>query len=529
MHRYLSSQLIKFVRVLINSPIKRTGNSGLYALSGVIMAFLGMAIIASPKAFAANTPPTISMEAPAIAGDTVTIIGTAKTTTPGASIVSISWDWGDHNNSVSMFPAEHTYAGNGRYVITATAKDSNGLIASASEVLLLPPNMPFYVIQGGDARGGFSFGPANNSCSPWNGTMFSSWNNNNANGAGYYGGAEQDADFVSDVSFDVVTDMNSAALINPANYNYTLPLSPSYLGFANVNQDFPGHHDNYPVDYAAGYYGGGFFPNSCQTEKYVQTMDSASGTIPLTAASSGGALTGGNSIDLSALKGGNYSFNGTLYVDDNNGCGCSMPVTWVSEAGVPITIAVTGNVYIDSDILYSYTDPSKIPQVNIYAGSLCDPTKVDCDNVDEGNIFVQNTVSEIHGNFTAEGTDLDNTQAYNLLEQDFTSPTSFTDGLFSDCAEVNAGVITSTANYDPCHNQLKIVGSIGANVYFLERSYGDLNAITPNSTNAENAAEIFQYSPELWLPDAIDTSCVAPVAQCIGTSYESVTNLPPSL
>ena len=452
MHHYVSTQIAKHALSLSSNLLKRTVRfSGLVVFS-VIATFVIMTVISGPKAFAANTPPTISMEAPAIAGKTITIIGTAKTTTPGASIVSISWNWGDGNNTVSMFPATHTYANNGRYVITAIATDSNGLTANASEVILLPPNMPFYVIQGGDARGGYSFGPANNDCAPWNGSMFSSWNNNNANGQGYYGGAEQDADYVYDVSFDVVTDMNSAALINPANYNYTWPLTPSYLGFANLHQDLDVPKDKYPVDPAASYNGGGFYTNTCQTEKYVQTMDSASGTTPLTAASSGGALTGGNSIDLSALKGGNYSFNGTLFVDDNNGCGCSVPITWESEAGVPITIAVTGNVYIDSDVLYNYTDPSEIPQVNIYAGSLCDPTKSDCSSVNAGNIFVQNTVSEIHGNFTAEGTDFDNDQSYNSLEQDFTSPTSFTDGLFSDCAEINAGVITSTADYDPCHN-----------------------------------------------------------------------------
>ena len=54
-------------------------------------------------------------------------------TTPGSTISSVVWNWGDGNkNIVSNFPASHTYAKTGNYKVTATCTDSSSLSSSSS-------------------------------------------------------------------------------------------------------------------------------------------------------------------------------------------------------------------------------------------------------------------------------------------------------------------------------------------------------------------------------------------------------------
>lgn len=87
-----------------------------------------------------KTPPTITLNLATVSGNTATITGSAQTTTPGATISSIVWNWGDGSNiTSSQFPALHTYSNSGTYTVTATATDSNGLSKSASINVTIPP------------------------------------------------------------------------------------------------------------------------------------------------------------------------------------------------------------------------------------------------------------------------------------------------------------------------------------------------------------------------------------------------------
>jgi PKD repeat protein len=76
---------------------------------------------------------SVSLNAPAVSGLSVTINGGTSTAAPGASITSISWDWGDSQTTTSWFPATHSYASPGTYTVTVTSTDSDGNTGSASE------------------------------------------------------------------------------------------------------------------------------------------------------------------------------------------------------------------------------------------------------------------------------------------------------------------------------------------------------------------------------------------------------------
>lgn len=80
-----------------------------------------------------ETPPTIELFSPSTSGTAVTINGVTLPTTPGATITSIQWSWGDGTTTTSWFPATHSYAAAGTYTVTVTATDTNGLTATATE------------------------------------------------------------------------------------------------------------------------------------------------------------------------------------------------------------------------------------------------------------------------------------------------------------------------------------------------------------------------------------------------------------
>ncbi|MGA2077913.1 MAG: PKD domain-containing protein [Terriglobia bacterium] len=79
------------------------------------------------------TSPTIQLFAPQVSGLQVTVNGVTEPTTKGATIVSISWNFGDGSPiTPHWFPVSYTYAKSGTYSVTATSTDSNGLTQSAT-------------------------------------------------------------------------------------------------------------------------------------------------------------------------------------------------------------------------------------------------------------------------------------------------------------------------------------------------------------------------------------------------------------
>ena len=79
------------------------------------------------------TPPTptpkpsvveIILQNPVLSGRTVTVNGRAKSSAPGCEIEKILWNWGDGvGPEPNWFPAKHTYAKDGFYIIAAQARD----------------------------------------------------------------------------------------------------------------------------------------------------------------------------------------------------------------------------------------------------------------------------------------------------------------------------------------------------------------------------------------------------------------------
>jgi hypothetical protein len=81
---------------------------------------------------------SVQLGSPQVSGATATINGVTLTSTPGASITGISWNWGDGTTSNSWFPASHLYAKAGTYTVTVTATDSNGNKSSATTQVTIP-------------------------------------------------------------------------------------------------------------------------------------------------------------------------------------------------------------------------------------------------------------------------------------------------------------------------------------------------------------------------------------------------------
>jgi hypothetical protein len=82
---------------------------------------------------APRTPPTIKLSEPQVSGLTVSINGVTLPTTPGATVRSIAWSFGDGTPSInSWFPTRHTFPRSGSFLVTVVVADSNGLATSAT-------------------------------------------------------------------------------------------------------------------------------------------------------------------------------------------------------------------------------------------------------------------------------------------------------------------------------------------------------------------------------------------------------------
>jgi len=383
---------------------------------------------------------------------------------------------------------------------------------------------PYFVVQGGDvgtSSGFYEMGDIADpdGCIKLGAISVASWNNNNSDASGYYGASIEGAGFTSDAFQEIVTALNSDKnLGSPATYLYPAGQPPYYLGFANTAQDIRPRYwytgDSVPTIYdPPNVYGGDFGNLPCIPNNY-DAITASMHTSPWLAGPDGTAI-----VDLSTLAGGNYTYTGTLIINDNSR-GVNQPITSATTGGKPINIAVNGNVYIESDIKYRYIGPSDIPQLNIAVNGTSPPLQdgyINGPNA-SGNIYVQSDVTEIHGFYQAINSTPDATSAELV---------SFNTGTFATCATRSGSTITQTTDYNTCLGKLTIYGALDANTVLLERTSGDVNNVRPNTTNSENAAETFRYSPELWIPTIQCSSAM--LGQCLSNSYASETSLPPVL
>jgi hypothetical protein len=175
--------------------------------------------------------------------------------------------------------------------------------------------------------------------------------------------------------------------------------------------------------------------------------------------------------------------------------GVAIPSTIPDGQPGQITVYVDGNVYINNPITYDtlgWSSPSQIPYFKLV--------------VVGGNIYIGSNVKQLDGLYVAEP---------NGAGQG---------GIIYTCASGNNAPITPTSAsyYGTCDNQLVINGAfVATQVQFL-RTYDTVGqSNTDNGTpSGSHAAEVFNYTPELWLP----RSGANP-----NGDYSAITGLPPNL
>ena len=207
-------------------------------------------------------------------------------------------------------------------------------------------------------------------------------------------------------------------------------------------------------------YGGGYNVNA-----FTPTVNT---TTPWTAATlnlGDAALQDGKTYTHS----GNLTISGTLPTNKR--------VTVVLRSGSAI---IAGNTAYGP-----YTEPETIPRFTLL--------------VQNGNIYVDSVVTELRGVYYAAGSG----------------------GTFYSCATGAAPVSMTTGTaYVTCGKKLAVYGAVAATKLLLTRTYGSLIAV--GATPAE-PAEVFYYSPELWLSTGTRERTSG------GVRYDSYVSLPPIL
>ncbi|HSX06145.1 MAG TPA: hypothetical protein VLG92_00305 [Candidatus Saccharimonadia bacterium] len=287
---------------------------------------------------------------------------------------------------------------------------------------------PYFTVKGGDIAAGPGFG--NGSCAEVTANI-ESWNQNTGNVPNYFGGGSVFGALATGSITNFVSGLGLAGA--PAGQ------VGHGLSFANANN---GQANNPPN------YGGGFGAGSvaCVKDYYG------------TKAGSGATTIGGPIMSLSS---GTHIVtpDGTGTVTIGNGA--HTPIT--VAPGTTETLYVQGNVYIESNIVYSNYTLSTVPRFNLYV---------------QGSIYIDPNVTELHGVYIA--------QQSGVYKGDIIT-----------CAASPAAI---NEPYSVCSKkQLLVVGAMAAQGHMrLTRTYGNLEAVSGNGTPAA-PSEIFQYSPELWL------------------------------
>ena len=275
--------------------------------------------------------------------------------------------------------------------------------------------MPYFDVMGGDILEDMVFKSTSPTCNGYTFNDINSWNTNNSDGKGFYGASVQDDEMTPDTAFQVVSGLNSDTTINTSNttdeQNYTYndftpgttqanrDPGPSELAFANYG--YPTALPDYALDLSQDFYGGDSGFSTCLPDYYSDAMADGPKALPAN------ALSGqdNNVVDLSQLTGGTYSYvetqaNTPLIINDQ---GAINPST-------SITLAVDGNVFIEKNITYNDgASISDIPNLNVYAfGQTITGTDTPVSPAESktyGNIYVGNTVTEIHGFYVAQSND----------------------------------------------------------------------------------------------------------------------------
>lgn len=226
--------------------------------------------------------------------------------------------------------------------------------------------------------------------------------------------------------------------------------------------------------------------------------------IGLTFANTGGGFGGNFGVEnicakdyFSDVSGSNVHNPGATIGGAATVPGTSSADTYDSvDNGRRVILKRDGDVVINGNIAYagdgSWTDISQIPSLYLIV---------------RGNIYIARGVTRLDGVFIAQPTEDD----------------PDTTGRIYTCTQNDGDPINADNLYDRCRTKLTISGAFVAKQVKFLRTRGTLR----NSTNIEtsgscNCAEVFVYSPELWL--------INPGLTPIDLNpYDSITSLPPVL
>ena len=210
---------------------------------------------------------------------------------------------------------------------------------------------------------------------------------------------------------------------------------------------------------AAGRFGGSFGSVPCVSDHYG-TLPAAHSTINSTSVSA-------------ALASGVHFRSGDLTLTSG-----------AIDPGRKISVYVNGDVYINGNVTYANSGTWSSKNVPLFR------------LVVSGDIYIAPGVSQLDGLYVAQ------------------SQNGTTGGVIHTCATGLRAPVDLTSLAGSCGTQLVVNGSFTARQVRLLRTY--------DSLRSGNAAEIFNYSPALWIAQPADIST--------GVEwYDSITSLPPVL
>lgn len=204
----------------------------------------------------------------------------------------------------------------------------------------------------------------------------------------------------------------------------------------------------------ASNYWGGFLEGSVRQTHCVPDYFGTLQNSPTTVASAS---------DVSTLNSGQF-LNTTGGITT---VGASAPLA----SGKKITLFVSGNVYISSNITYASHNETNVPKFAL---------------VVKGSIYVAPSVTQLDGLYIAEP----NLSAGSVVAADT--------GNFWTCHANNATIPTDNYVSANCRTKLTVNGSVIAKQINLFRVNGDIASAPPNEpSTSPNIAEVFNFTPDM--------------------------------
>lgn len=319
---------------------------------------------------------------------------------------------------------------------------------------------PYSRVYGGDVSVGSGFGDIDgNSCVVNSNAAVVGWNRRSGGSSNWAGAGAEYAVY----AMATITDFASA--LGSTSGGGRAP-APNGLTFANTGVG---------QSTSAGRFGGYFESAPCMPDYY--------GSMP------NGTTALGASVNPTDMSSGTYFRDGNLRLDNPAGGG-----DMLVAPGKEITIYVNGNVTITDSINYvNGWNISNVPIFRVIAN---------------GNIYMDNGSDDLDGFYVAQGESANTGIFYTCAETEpFSADPPFSDGLHS-----------------VCNNDLRVDGAIVAREIRTNRTQGTLSQANRSDPppNTSAAAEVFNYTPEMWIkqPQASTGSA---------GEYDSIISLPPIL